>query len=291
MDNQKIIAAWLTGAALLTKLYFFAYTIYSFLTHHANFFSIYNISFFVEGLITLTGIAAFIQFVVEKGRFSRLLQVYLLYAFYSTVIGLFTSFFLYVLQYLHVLEWGYAHISTLLINLALCAIFVYAALVIRKDRGPLFTLYGPGENPLAEFSPVDKWLRLANRVLDSVFLLVMLLTKLSWFYYISHSLEQRGLYLGVIFIYAFIPFAIFLYYILFETLFKVTLGKLVTNTTVVNENGEGPGLLQVTGRTLCRIIPFGQWSFLFNDRGWHDSFSGTYVVREKYAWQNNETAS
>jgi uncharacterized RDD family membrane protein YckC len=71
-----------------------------------------------------------------------------------------------------------------------------------------------------------------------------------------------------------------IYYIPQEALFGRTLGKLVTGTMVVNEEGGKPSLGQVVGRTFSRFIPFEAFSFFVSSaRGWHDSIPRTYVVR------------
>lgn len=73
-----------------------------------------------------------------------------------------------------------------------------------------------------------------------------------------------------------------IYYILFESFSGRTLGKLITGTIVVNENGIKPDFGAVFKRSLCRLIPFNAISFLFNPGlGWHDSISDTYVVDKK----------
>ncbi|WP_281235488.1 RDD family protein [Flavobacterium gelatinilyticum] len=77
----------------------------------------------------------------------------------------------------------------------------------------------------------------------------------------------------------FIVFSI-IYYTLTEGFFGRSLGKFITGTVVVNENGERPSLDIILKRTLCRFIPFDAISFL-GSRGWHDSISDTYVVRKK----------
>ena len=72
------------------------------------------------------------------------------------------------------------------------------------------------------------------------------------------------------------------YYTLCESLSGRTLGKLITGTIVVNENGKKPDFGTVFKRSLCRLIPFNAISFLFNPGlGWHDSISDTYVVNKK----------
>ncbi|MBZ4041665.1 MULTISPECIES: RDD family protein [Flavobacterium] len=77
----------------------------------------------------------------------------------------------------------------------------------------------------------------------------------------------------------FVVISIF-YYSLTEGLFGRSLGKLITGTVVVDENGEKPSFGIILKRTLCRLIPFDGFSFL-GSRGWHDSISNTYVVNKK----------
>lgn len=79
--------------------------------------------------------------------------------------------------------------------------------------------------------------------------------------------------------------AMLVYYIPMEGFFGFTVGKLITGTRVVNEQGGKPRWGQVVGRTFARFIPFEAFSVLFaNDterRGWHDSLPKTYVVRKR----------
>lgn len=71
------------------------------------------------------------------------------------------------------------------------------------------------------------------------------------------------------------------YFVAFEVLTQKTLGKLVTKTKVVLEDGTKPTTQDVFLRSLCRLIPFEAFSFLGEEgRGWHDSISNTYVVDE-----------
>ncbi|MFT4781630.1 MAG: putative RDD family membrane protein YckC [Psychroserpens sp.] len=69
------------------------------------------------------------------------------------------------------------------------------------------------------------------------------------------------------------------YYLTIETLTARSLGKYITNTKVVLYDGSKPTFNEILVRTLCRIIPFEQFSFLGDvGKGWHDSVSKTYVV-------------
>lgn len=72
---------------------------------------------------------------------------------------------------------------------------------------------------------------------------------------------------------------IFIYYFLFEAIFGVTLGKIITGTKVSDCFGNKPSLIAILIRSIVRVIPFEALSFLStNGRGWHDYFSGTYVI-------------
>jgi uncharacterized RDD family membrane protein YckC len=75
---------------------------------------------------------------------------------------------------------------------------------------------------------------------------------------------------------------LFLYYFLTEVYFSRTLAKLVTRTVVVTSDGSKPTIKMIFIRTLSRFIIFEGLSYLGSvSRGWHDSLSGTYVVKKK----------
>jgi uncharacterized RDD family membrane protein YckC len=70
------------------------------------------------------------------------------------------------------------------------------------------------------------------------------------------------------------------YYVVFEAAFGWTIGKLITGTRVKRVDGGKPRVLQIIGRTAARFIPFEPFSLLGGANvGWHDSMSGTRVVR------------
>jgi len=73
-----------------------------------------------------------------------------------------------------------------------------------------------------------------------------------------------------------------LYYFVQESLWGVTLAKLITGTRVLTETGGTPSARQILGRSLARLVPFEPFSFLGGDPvGWHDTWSNTrvFVVR------------
>jgi len=70
------------------------------------------------------------------------------------------------------------------------------------------------------------------------------------------------------------------YYIVLEGAFGRTIGKFITGTRVVRFDGYKPHFPQIIGRTFARFIPFEAFSFFGSSgNGWHDSLSGTRVVR------------
>jgi len=72
-----------------------------------------------------------------------------------------------------------------------------------------------------------------------------------------------------------------IYYCCFEVIFGRTVGKFLTGTKVVAEDGMQASAGQIFGRTLCRFIPFEAFSFFGGAGrpvGWHDSISKTRVV-------------
>lgn len=74
-----------------------------------------------------------------------------------------------------------------------------------------------------------------------------------------------------------------IFYMISEILLKgKTVGKYITKTLVIMEDGSKPKASDIALRSLCRLIPFDVFSFLgAQGKGWHDTVSNTYVVDEK----------
>lgn len=74
---------------------------------------------------------------------------------------------------------------------------------------------------------------------------------------------------------------IIFYYTICETLFRgYTLGKLISGTRAIRENGEELRFKDALLRSLCRLVPF-EWFSGFGYRPWHDSWTNTTVVRTR----------
>ncbi|RYJ41332.1 RDD family protein [Flavobacterium beibuense] len=75
---------------------------------------------------------------------------------------------------------------------------------------------------------------------------------------------------------------LYIYSTFMESLTQRTIGKYITGTKVVMQDGSKPKIGTILLRSLCRFIPLDAFTF-FGDksRGWHDSLSKTYVVDAK----------
>lgn len=71
----------------------------------------------------------------------------------------------------------------------------------------------------------------------------------------------------------------FLYYFIFESATHGrTLGKIITDSIAITQDGTPFTASHALKRTLCRFIPFEIFSALFSYLPWHDSISKTAVV-------------
>lgn len=71
------------------------------------------------------------------------------------------------------------------------------------------------------------------------------------------------------------------YYSVLEGLTSRTLGKFITGTYVVTDEGLKPSFPTILGRTLCRFVPLEWITFLFSSIGLHDRLSHTRVVKNQ----------
>lgn len=72
----------------------------------------------------------------------------------------------------------------------------------------------------------------------------------------------------------------FIYYLVFESIFKSTPAKFITDSYVTDEEGNPPNFSMILKRTLLRFVPFESFSFLMG-KNLHDDYSDTYIVNKK----------
>jgi len=77
------------------------------------------------------------------------------------------------------------------------------------------------------------------------------------------------------------------YYCICEIVFKGrTIGKFITGTKAVNEDGTPIDANKALLRTLSRVVPFEPFS-VFGGRPWHDKWTNTYVIDIRKTTGNN----
>ncbi|WP_339921563.1 RDD family protein [uncultured Flavobacterium sp.] len=129
--------------------------------------------------------------------------------------------------------------------------------------------------------------RFLNVIIDSLFIYILVLSAGTTIVLIAEATSNFAVSgwvetMNVVEIMGYGLLILFLYYFLTEVYFSRTLAKLVTGTVVVRSDGSKPTIKMIFIRTLSRFIIFDALSYLGAvSRGWHDSLSGTYVVKKK----------
>lgn len=126
--------------------------------------------------------------------------------------------------------------------------------------------------------------RLANYIIDAIAFYIIIMI----FFFIGGSLMVQnadaangsGFVAILLGTYALTFGIIFAYYTLLEGSRGKTLGKLVTKTKVVTQNGEPMTYGKAFLRTLCRLVPFEFISVFFGQKMWHDQWTNTMVVKD-----------
>ena len=120
----------------------------------------------------------------------------------------------------------------------------------------------------------DKGVRLVNYLIDLFCIMILFVINAIFFDLILDIVPDDdspwvGLYSAFIYI---------SYYTFLEYVNGKTVGKLITKTHVIKNDGTKPEFMKLVFRSVCRIIPFDNISFLFSGNGLHDSWSKTKVV-------------
>ena len=120
----------------------------------------------------------------------------------------------------------------------------------------------------------DKGTRFANFIIDKIAVLCIIILHTAILDWLLHIIPEDGSpWLGLYF------FVIYFgYHFIFEYFFNRTVGTFITNTKVVDKNGDKPNAKTLFIRNMGRLIPFDNISFLSEHNGWHDIISNTEVV-------------
>ena len=135
----------------------------------------------------------------------------------------------------------------------------------------------------SESNVANSTLRLVNFIIDSIALLIIGFIISTTYgltvFILNIEINPTNYSTFEFFSIAIYFFTFFGYYIILESKYQKTLGKMITKTRVVNEKGEKPKLSTITARTIYRLIPFDRLSFLFLKNGIHDMISKTIVIK------------
>jgi uncharacterized RDD family membrane protein YckC len=119
--------------------------------------------------------------------------------------------------------------------------------------------------------------RFLNLIIDRILLYIMVVILSATFIALEIDIEAN-----IVLNWLIILSSSFLYYFSLESMNGKTVGKYLTKTRVVYNDGSTPTNGTIAKRALCRFIPFDALSFLSsNPIGWHDKYSDTLVIDEK----------
>lgn len=133
--------------------------------------------------------------------------------------------------------------------------------------------------------------RFLNLLVDTIMQVALLIVVLSFFVAKAEAEGNKDFVANfeknMLLQYTFTACIALFYYNVFEIFSGRTVGKFVTQTIVVDENGEKPNHETILVRSLSRLIPLIWLPFVISlfmgslARGWHDRISKTYVVDKK----------
>jgi len=133
----------------------------------------------------------------------------------------------------------------------------------------------------ADYRPLaDKGKRLANYLLDIIFAIIFAFVIIFGFMLLVALLMPSSYESFEDFSTPLAYLGIYLYYAIFEGANKGrTLGKLITGTQAIREDGANLTFQDAALRSLCRLVPFEAFSGL-GDAPWHDAWTKTKVVNK-----------
>ncbi|MBX2947878.1 MAG: RDD family protein [Crocinitomicaceae bacterium] len=99
--------------------------------------------------------------------------------------------------------------------------------------------------------------------------------------YIIYSIQDFETAVLIVMIYNLFSYSLlFFYYFLTESLFGASPAKIMFGYTVIDAHANKPSTGRIALRSIIRYVPFEAFSCL-GERGWHDKWSKTYVVKRK----------
>lgn len=280
----------------IPKIKILAFLLSSFLAYHIFLYIKFELKYnssspffprpletYIQPLTLLFFLAGILQLFVSNFRKTSILKIYLQYYIITSLILLPFNIYWHFFSPDKPIEM--TSMFFIILSYAFFVLKAYVLYILQKESRPLLDKQDKGETV---FRPVNKWNRLLHHLFDTVFYSLAIYSTSSTYRYLLYNTDffdhpmlaslirasntATGAYIMLSF------FALF-YYLVLEVVFNITIGKTILGNMIVNDEGARPSIAQRFGRTFCRIIPFNALSFLFSQRGWHDSITNTYVVK------------
>ncbi len=150
--------------------------------------------------------------------------------------------------------------------------------VHKKDATGKRVAYKEAYNGFRTVNCIYGWKRFLHFFVDTLIIFLILYTLNLVFDFPS----PKNIFFTILYFYTSILFLILFltYFIISEFYFQTTIGKILTNSLVIDIYGNKPTFKTILLRTLVRLIPWDIYTFIFEDRGWHDKWTNTLVVNK-----------
>lgn len=222
---------------------------------------------------------------VSKSKETRFLRYIFSIIFLSKSLGLITAiiFFFVYLEHIRGIFFLHTFMGLIITTVHLLLAFgILKYLESQKILDVITKQYGDKESIV--LIETSKWTRFFHHLMDSLTMLLVLSPIMMNVIRIP-NLKETADSLSNFFgdkptVMLFIMICRVIYYFSFEATLGVTSAKLLSETRVVDEDGNKPSVGKIAARTLLRIVPFEAFTF-FMHSGLHDRSSQTYVVNEK----------
>lgn len=259
-------------------IYFYTREVFNFLNF--GYFDSFKIYYLIEKTYLNINIIDFVfYFIILFSaliyKISKYKEVRLIKMLLLVIIGLNLSGFIVFLFYniLHLSEFGYWKLFLFVkyIIILFFLIKIFNNIQTKNDSDFI------NENQKIDTSKIQ---RFWHFIFDNIFS-ILILSKMIYylkeliFVPIEKSLGFSIAILTILFILKFV------YNLMFELLFFTTPGKVLTESKIVDLNGENPTLLQILHRNIIKLIFIEPFLYLGNAKMLRDEFSKTKIVCKK----------
>lgn len=243
-------------------------------------FSHYGVSgvfsfYYLDVALYIVALFGVILFFKSHYRETRLLRFFFSIILFSKCLSVIPYFFFYSTG---VAIAGFIPSSSLFFAISVSLWIISSVHVLKflsKDRD--IELIPEDDEPNAElvYKRSSKIVRLTHKIIDTAICFAICSPTLLFFE--SYILDLNILLLKCVVAIS----SLMIFYVFFESIFDSTPAKFLSESRLVQVDGQKLTFKIVAGRTFARFIPFESFSFLGAGSGCHDYLTNTTVVREK----------